>query len=328
MTINIVNGIILFGDFMGQDNDFYRIIKECSCELGIKLNMLSYDYIYELKKGNMVRHIIDSKFDLNSEAAAAIACDKYATYEVLKNNHVPVIEHMQIFNPKTRLDYVPDGGNDNLVREYLNKYKTLVVKPNDGREGIGVALCNNIDEVKTSVNDILSKKNDCVICPYYDIETEYRSFYLDDEICLIYGKEKPNVIGDGTSNIKKLVSKLNLPKNNIILTNLSKLDMNYVPKNGERIELSWKFNLSGGATPHVLDKGILYDQIEELAKKAGKTLNLTFATIDIIRTKNNELYVLEINSSIGSKLFIRNADNGYNIMKEVFKKAIIKMFKE
>lgn len=306
---------------MGKDNYFYKIIRECSDELNIKLDMLSYNYIYELKKDNKIRHIIGNRFDLNNEAAADIACDKYATYEVLKNNHIPVIEYVHIFNPKTRYSYIPNGGNEKFFKEYLKKHKTLVVKPNDGKAGVGVALCNNIDEVNAAVNNIFSKKNDCVICPYYDIDREYRSFYLDGEVCLIYGKEKPSVIGDGVSNLETLINKLNLYDKDM---HFSKINMNYVPKDGEKIELSWKFNLSWGAIPHVLDEGILHDRIKELAIKSGKILNLTFAMVDIIHTKDDKLYVIEINSSVGPIVI----ENGHNMMKEMYKKAILKMFKE
>lgn len=313
---------------MYEQDVFYKIISECCTLLHIKLNILSYDFVLELKKGNKIRHITNGKFDLNNEAAAAIACDKYATYEVLKNNNVPVIEHVQVFNPKTRNSYVASIGNDELISSYVKKYSKVVVKPNDGREGKNVFLCKNYMDTVEAINKLFNKKDNCSLCPFYDIDTEYRSFYLDGKVYLIYGKTKPYVIGDGIKKLSELISDIQIPKNDIYNDNMKLLDMDYVPKSGEKVEISWKFNLSGGASPKILEKGPIYDRIKKLAIKAGKALNLTFATIDIVLTKDNHLYVLEANSSIGSKIFTMKTENGYEIMKKIYMQAIKKMFKE
>ena len=68
---------------------FHTLIKEICGEKGISCTKLSYDWILELKKGDKVYHITGNRFDLNKEAAGHVACDKYATYEVLKSNNIP-----------------------------------------------------------------------------------------------------------------------------------------------------------------------------------------------------------------------------------------------
>ena len=59
-------------------------MREVCTEMGIKMEKLSYDWILQLTKGDKVRHITGTRFDINGEASGDIACDKYATYEVLK----------------------------------------------------------------------------------------------------------------------------------------------------------------------------------------------------------------------------------------------------
>ena len=54
---------------------------------------------------NISKYIIGYQFDLNSAIAYNIAGDKFATYEVLKSNNIPTIEHRMIFNPQTRSKY-------------------------------------------------------------------------------------------------------------------------------------------------------------------------------------------------------------------------------
>ncbi len=61
--------------------------------------------------------------------------------------------------------------------------------------------------------------------------------------------------------------------------------------------------MSGGAKPSILEKGELYQRIEELAIKTGKAMNMNFATIDIIQTKDNNLYVMEMNSGVCADIF-------------------------
>ena len=157
---------------------------------------------------------------------------------------------------------------------------------------------------------------------------EYRAFYLNGKILLIYEKEKPYIVGNGVETIKELVEKLKLPHNKIVKENLEKLDLNYIPNQNEKIEISWKYNLTGGATARIVKKeDLIYKTIEELAIRTGKSLDLTFATIDIIKTKENEIYLLEVNSGVSTNIFSNIVKDGKMIEREIYRKALIEMFK-
>lgn len=312
---------------MKEERIFHRLMRELCQEMDIKLEKLSYDWILQLTKNGKVKHITGNRFDLNPEASGDIACDKYATYEVLKSQKVPVIEHVMIFNPATRSGCIPDEGNSlKIVSEFL-KYGCLVVKPNSGCEGIGVSLCRTLKEVETAIQRLFRSSPSISICPYYDIKTEYRTFYLNGEVKLIYGKTKPFVIGDGKSTMGELIEGLNLPDKSVVQSNLSVIDFNYVPKDKEKIDISWKHNLSGGATPAILEKSELYDKVANLAIQAGHAMNINFATIDIIQTTDDQLYVLEINSGVCGTIFIDSIDGGYDIIKDIYRKSLEDMFK-
>ena len=143
---------------------------------------------------------------------------------------------------------------------------------------------------------------------------------------MIYGKTKPFVIGNGNETVGELIEKLNLPDKSVVRENIKMLDLEYVPAVDEKIEISWKHNLSGGAIPTVLQKSDLYDRIEELAIKAGKAINMKFATIDIIETTDDNLFVLEINSGIGATIFTETVDGADEIIKNIYKHALTKLF--
>lgn len=312
---------------MLEERIFHQLMRELCSEMNINMEKLSYDWILQLTKDGKVRHIAGNRFDLNPEATGNIACDKYATYEVLKSQNVPVIEHVMIFNPASRSKYISDEGISlTIVSEFL-KHNSLVVKPNHGCEGQGVALCRTLKEAEGAVQKLFKSNGSISICPYYDIKTEYRTFYLNGEVHLIYGKTKPFVVGDGKATLGELIENLNLPNKSVVDDNLRNIDNSYVPKENEKVEISWKHNLSGGATPNVLEKSELYERVMELAIKAGKAMNINFATIDVIQTADDELYVLEVNSGVCATIFIEYVDGGYEIIKDIYRKSLESMFK-
>lgn len=192
--------------------------------------------------------------------------------------------------------------------------------------GKGVSLCHTLKETEIAIQNLFETQDSVSICPYYEIKTEYRTFYLNGEVLLIYGKTKPFVIGDGETTLGELIGKSNSLDEKMVQSTLNKLDMAYVPKDKEKIEISWKHNLSGGAKPNVLEKGELYDRIEKLAIKAGKAMNIKFATIDIIQTKEDSFYVLEVNSGVCTSIFVEQVDGGYEMAKNIYRKALQALF--
>lgn len=309
-----------------EERCFHVLMRELCTEMGIGFEKLSFGWILQLTKDGKVRHITGNRFDINPEAGGNIARDKYATYEVLKSQNVPIVEHTMIFNPAMREKYISDEGLSlTIISEFL-KFGCLVVKPNNGCEGIGVFLCHTLKETEIAIQKLFKKHGSISICPFYDIKTEYRTFYLNGKIYLIYGKTKPFVVGDGKSTIGELIEQLNLPEKGVVNDNLNSIDLTYVPKDNEKVEISWKYNLSGGAKPTVLEKSELYDRIEKVAIQAGKAMNMNFATIDVIQTSDDELYVLEVNSGVCATIFMDSVDGGYETIKEIYREALKTMF--
>lgn len=192
------------------------------------------------------------------------------------------------------------------------------------QEESGVFLSKDIKKSEKYIKELFDDGKESIsLCPFYNIKKEYRCFYLKEEVLLIYGKERPYILGNGKYTVKKLCEK----QNKIIIDNGEKIDEKYIPKENEKIYLSWKHNLSGGATPKILEKGKLYNRLEKIAIKAAKAINISFATVDIIETENNELYIIEINSGVGATKFSQQIENGYEIVKEIYRKALKSLFK-
>lgn len=306
--------------------NFYKIIDELCEEKGIEQQLLSFGWIRELKKESKVRNIIRYTFDLNTAAFYNIASDKYATYEVLSNNQIPTIPHMMIFNPKTRSNYV-DNEILKKIEDVFEKYNhKVVIKANDSSQGKDVYFCDSMEEIKEIIQKLFCENNDSLsVCPYLEIEYEYRAIYLDGKIEYIYKKKKPYIVGDGNSTVGELISKIQ--KADINYAYCEELDLNYIPKENEVIIISWKHNLSSGAIPILVDATDKYvNQIQEIAKKTGDIMNAKFASIDVSQTKNGDIMVMEVNASVCMNKFSELIPGGYEIAKSIYGKALDKMF--
>lgn len=303
------------------EQPFFKILEELCDEMDIELNEYSFRFFRQLKKNDKIRNIFMYKFDLNSVVSTEIANDKYATFEFLKANKVPIIDHHMIFNPKTRKDYVNVLDVQIAKRLYDDYNGKIVIKANSSMQGKEVYYISNKGEIEKTIVDIFSRDNDSLsICPFEEVKNEYRMVVLDNECLFGYKKVLPKVIGDGKKSVANFINELNIEKPD------PTLDFNYVPKVGEEFYLNWKFNLSGGATPCKIDDLNKKKELEIIATDATKVINIRFATVDIIENKNNEFKVMEVNASVCMNKFCKIYENGYEIAKDIYRQAIIKMF--
>lgn len=311
---------------MDQNKAFFKIIDELCKEKGIEQEYLSYGWIRALKKNNKSHYIMRYQFDLNSSISFNIASDKFATYEVLKSNNIPTIEHKMIFNPQTRSHYYEKQFIQEAKELLKNNDNEIVIKANNSCQGKDVYYCSKEIDIENIVNKLFEEKNDTLsACPFLNIDFEYRVVYLCGEILYMYKKEKPSVIGDGLKTLEELI---NIKKNDYPnITLINNLDLNYIPKNGEEVVISWKHNLSGGARPIILDDNDEFkEEVKKVALMAGNAVNIDFATVDVAVTNKKEVLVMEINSSVCMNKFAEIIPGGYKIAKDIYSKALDKMF--
>ncbi len=309
---------------MEKHKPFYKIIDEICSEKDIKQKELSYGWIRELIKNGKKRNIIGYQFDLNSSTSYNIASDKFATYEVLNSNNVPTIPHKMIFNPKTRSAYYNQKFLNEAIKLLKESNNQIVIKANNSCEGKDVYFCSSEEEIKEVVLKLFEENDTLSACPYMDIDYEYRVIFLCGEIIYAYKKKKPYVIGDGVHTIKELIDqkykkmKLQINRN---------INLNEIPSKNEEVTVSWKHNLNNGAEPILIDENDKYiKQIEKIAINAGNAINIKFASVDVAVTSDEKIFVMEINANVCMNKFIEIIPSGHDIAKEIFEKAINKMF--
>ena len=292
-------------------DSFNKMIKTIGEELGIKVTLLSDGWTKVLEKDNITHYITGYQFDNNYHGIGNIMDDKGLFYDILKYKNIPVIEQYVIYK-----DY-----DKNKIINYFNKHnKEIIVKANISNAGKEVFKINDEKELFIIIDKLFLSQFTISLCPYYNIKNEYRVIILNNKIRNIFGKTKPIVIGDGKKNMKELAMEYSDYYKNHLIDN-----PNYIPKPNEKVELSFKFNLSCGAKSFTNIPKELKSKIETLALRVANELNISFASIDIVDV-DNKLLVMEANSGVTMNKFIKQNDN-YNLAYNIYKEAINCLFK-
>lgn len=306
--------------------DFHDLIEEICKEEQISFSILSKDWIVMLEKNNKTKFIAGYKFDLNAHGIGNVMDDKYATFEVLRKKQIPIIEHKILFKPNNQNEYAKDSNSYKVVEQFFkDNQENIVLKANDSSCGLDVFHITSNNEIITTLDKLFKKSFSISICPFYDIKTEYRIITLNKRCILCYGKKRAIVTGDGYKSIYDLLCDFNP---HYFTKNINKEDYPKILNKGEIFEYSWQFNLSKGSVPFELENENLKQKLYDIVNKITNSLDLGFCSIDIIKTSNNEFLVMEINSGVMMKNYMQIMPNGKNIVKKVYKEAILEMFKD
>lgn len=306
-------------------NTFQKIVKEICEDNKITFNILSKDWIITLEKDSKVKYIAGYKFDLNRHGLGLILDDKYAMYDVLNKFNLPIIKHYIVYRDNNLNDYAIGCNSYEYVLSLFHRFdNNIVLKPNNGACGVGVYHIEDEETLLEVYNKLLDKNFSISVCPFYEIETEYRTIVLNNEVKLLYGKIRPIVIGDGKSSISELLKQFNYD----YFKDYDEENKDIILSVDERYEYDWKFNLSRGSKMFRNIEELEYSNISTLALKTASVIGLGFGSVDIIKTKTGEMYIMEINSGVMMDNFIKQNEDGYEIAKEIYSSAIAEMFKE
>lgn len=294
-----------------------KIIKEICAENHIQLKLYSYDWIMQLEINKKKIFIYGYQFQNNNATAQLICGDKSALSEILIENGVNAVEHYFFMSPSD-ISYVGVNGNWEKMIELLRKYGTIVCKNNTGTGGNDVYKVTNQVEFESAVSTVFESSRALSISPYYEIDEEYRIILLEGNIELVYAKEILFITGDGTHKFGDLCYE-KYGMNEIPIETIVKPDE--IVSKGTIVKLNWKHNLGQGANANIVTDEFLKRDLSELALAAAYVANLSFVSIDIIKT-GSEYKVLEINSGIMLEHFAGASDENYLISKSIYKKAL------
>lgn len=164
------------------DRWMIQIIQDIASARDISFKSYSDDWLLVLNKGAQTRRIIGYKFDLNTSAASAIAADKVASYQILHDANIPVVEH--------RLVRTKAGARS----DWETKLDKIVIKPLDGTSGHAVSLLGSSAEVPEYIRSRPTIAA-WTVSPYLNIISETRYIVLNGKVICSYEKQ-PIVIND------------------------------------------------------------------------------------------------------------------------------------
>ncbi|MSU73569.1 cyanophycin synthetase [Candidatus Kaiserbacteria bacterium] len=285
------------------------------------------------------RYFRYNTLDLNPVGASDIAKDKdYANFFMRKMGY-PTVRGKSFFSD----DWCATIGSRRNTHAAYRYAKTLgfplIVKPNSGTQGIGVALVHTKQEFYRAMKQIF--KHDRVALVQKQVRgQDYRIVVLDKEIISAYERIPLNVVGDGRSTIKQLLTKkgrafvassrdtrINL-KDPRIRNRLARqgLALPCILKRGERVFLLDNANLSTGGDAVDVTKEI-HPKFKKLAVKLTKDMGLRLCGVDLmiegnVAQKPKKYWILEINAAPGLDHYVKTGKAQQKIVESLYLKVL------
>ena len=236
--------------------------------------------------GSKQRRIQAAETDQTSAVAEAIAQDKELTKTLLHAAGVPVPSGRPVLDAADAWAAACEIGG------------AVVVKPQDGNQGKGVAVNLLTREQVEGAYAVAVEVSDEVLVERYIPGHDYRMLVIGNKLIAAARREPPTVIGDGVRSVRELVELVNsdprrgtghatsLTKirfDDIALARLATegLTADSVPARGTRVILRNNANLStGGTATDVTDD--VHPDFAARAVAAAQTIGLDIAGVDIV----------------------------------------------
>ena len=155
-------------------------------EYGAEFATLSDEWVVRMRKGAITTFVIGYNLGCNSQAAARIAVDKVATFQLLRDAGVPAVPHYLL---KTLATPAADKA---LLQRMIYQAGKVVVKPLEGGSGAHIMCCDNVADAITYIN--AEPVEAWVASPYVQIAKETRVVVLRGKVCLVYEKSDPHMV--------------------------------------------------------------------------------------------------------------------------------------
>jgi D-alanine-D-alanine ligase-like ATP-grasp enzyme len=279
--------------------------------------------------------------DLNPMGSSEIAKDKdYANFFMEKMGYKIVPNSKTFFSERWAKAIKAKNRAIDDAYNYAKKIGfPVIVKPNSGSQGSGVALVRDKYEFYSAFQNILLFDK-VVVVQSAVAGRDYRLVVLDDKIISAYERIPLNVVGDGKSTVIKLLekkqedfekegrdTKIELGDSRIIL-NLRHRGMNFrtILAKNSKLYLLNNANLStGGDSVDVTN--IVHQSFKDIAISLTKDMGLRLCGVDLmingdikrdIKSVLSGYYILEINSAPGLDHYSKGGKEQEKIVENLY----------
>lgn len=312
-----------------------RICRGLAAARGVTLTSMGEGWILRLEKAGRVRYVHGYTFDLNPAATHAIACDKAACAQVMRDHTIPHIPHELYLHPEMAR-YIDHPGNwRGMLEKFAAWSGDVVIKDNLGTGGRGVVRCRSEVALEHAAQRLLTRCNGVAISPFVDAVEEHRFIVLAGVCEAAYAKERPSVRGDGRRTVLELLGAEVAARGMTVeigrfLTNIepdSAAILTVIPAAGEELLLNWRHNLGQGAGVRMHDlRDAKHAAMVRLAQDAAKAVGLVFGSVDIIVDRAGRASVLEINSGVMMEA-LAEVPGGAEVASRIYERAFDMMFR-
>ncbi len=261
-------------------------IVQAAVARGVPFRRLTSGSLVQFGWGSRQRRIQAAETDLSSAIAESIAQDKELTKRLLHAGGVSV--------PRGRP--VRDAEDAWMAAQEVGC--PVVVKPQDGNQGKGVAVNLETREQVLAAYAAAAEFSDSILVEKYLSGHDFRMLVIGNRLVAAARRDPPQVFGDGKRTVRQLVDEVNKdPKrgtghatsltkirfDDIALAALAKqgYDADSVPAKGARVVLRNNANLStGGTATDVTDD--VHPDMASAAVAAAQMVGLDVCGIDVI----------------------------------------------
>ena len=275
--------------------------------------------------------------DLNPVGAADIAKDKdYAHHFMSMMSYSIIPGSKTFFNDHfSQVLKMPKRDRRGAYSYAERLGLPVIIKPNSGSQGVSVSLVYNKREFDQGMKEIFKHDHVALVQKYVEGD-DYRLVVLDNKVISAYQRLALSVVGDGKSNILKLLkikqrnfnkerrdTQIKLDDHRIISKLRHQgLTMNSIPKKGEKIDLLYNANLStGGEAVDVTN--IIHKSYKDLAIKLTRDMGLRFCGVDLIVSGEinrpiDKYWIIEINAAPGLDHYFKSGKKQAKIVEDLY----------
>lgn len=324
-----------------------RMLQEIAPRIGARVLIepewgIAGQIIFKNGKHSYFRY---NTLDLNRMGSSDIAKDKdYANFFMRKMGY-PVVPGSKTFFSDRWAEAIGSARNIDAAYNHAKKIGfPVIVKPNSGSQGVGVALVHNKRAFYLALRAIF--KSDKIVLVQKPVPgRDYRLVVLDNKIISAYERIPLSVLGDGRSTVGQLLAKKQkefIAANRDTQIKVSdprikakllhqKLTLHSVPKKDTRVYLLDNANLSTGGDSVDVTKEV-HPAFKKLVIQLTKDMGLRLCGVDLmvegdISQKPRKYFVLEINSAPGLDHYAMMGGAQEKIVKDLYTEVLRHMEK-
>jgi cyanophycin synthetase len=253
---------------------------------GIPARRLNDRSLVQLGYGSRQHRILAAETDKTSAVAESIVQDKELTKNLLSAIGVPVPQGRPVTSPEDAWEAAQEIG------------LPVVIKPQDGNQGRGVAVNLTTRESVMSAYKLAVEEGNEILCERFAPGSDYRLLVIGYKLVAASRREPPLVMGDGRHSIEELVAEANKDprRGEDHSTSLSKLlldeiaqgvlaeqglSVDSVPAAGQIVLIRRNANLStGGSAMDVTD--LVHPEVAARVVEGVRMVGLDIAGVDVV----------------------------------------------